>query len=78
MNGVEVRCPNERPHGKYSTCGNWLGGVVTCPSVTILPCSRCGLVYRVTVDSTSGITYKKMTGKVQLESKWRFIDNERE
>ena len=38
---IEVRCPFERPHGKYETCGHLLGGISDTPAIFYCPtCKR--------------------------------------
>lgn len=79
FDGVQLRCPNDRPHGKYKVCGCWMGGVDNSkPSTSIIRCGNCGSVYKVTVDDMSHISFNKVYGKIDMDTKWRKVNNERE
>ena len=73
MSYKELRCPNDRPHGKYGSCGKFMGAAEISASPVFVICSKCGILWQVALKDEIP-TYTAMTDKIDTETSWRQVD----
>lgn len=61
---TQIRCPNDRPHGKYTKCGKLLGGFSN--STVVFHCSSCGQFFEVMILDDKNVEVKPIEQKTRL------------
>lgn len=63
---LSIRCPSEKHHGKYNTCGALLGAI--SEGELFFHCGRCNVLWSV-VQKDGGLEFKQMKKSDRLKLK---------
>lgn len=74
---TSIRCPNERPHGKYNSCGRLLGAIDN--KIIFVYCEECKQFFQVEVgeNDTMVMTPIPKNTRLRLKTGLRMINDNR-
>jgi len=70
---IEVRCPGDKPHGKYERCGGLMGGIDPAKEASYIFRCSCGKAWRVEYKPEEYFTFKLVSEKVPMQRVWREV-----
>jgi hypothetical protein len=74
IGSIEVRCPSEKPHGKFDKCGGLMGCIPSDMDTSAVFRCSCGSMWHVEyLCNNKTFTFKMVTNKVPMQRVWREV-----